>query len=79
MATTMPAKIVAVKAEMPDLKIYSEKDLKARVELEVNLVKQVENHVSTPLFLLYTWLTLIASGQYCTIHSHTGIQDRREY
>ncbi|KAF4637559.1 hypothetical protein G7Y89_g541 [Cudoniella acicularis] len=37
-------KIVAVKAEVPEWRIYSEKDFRARVELEVNLVKQVEHH-----------------------------------
>lgn len=70
-------KIVAVK-EVPEWRIYSEKDFRARVEMEVNLVKQVEHHVSS-LFWLPACLMLIASGQYCTIHAYTGIQDWREY
>ena len=44
-----------------------EKDFRARVEMEVNLVKQVEHHVSS-LFWLFACLTLIISGQYCAIH-----------
>jgi serine/threonine protein kinase len=70
-------KIVAVKA-VPEWRIYSEKDFRARVELEVNLVKQVQHHMSS-LFWLSACLTLTASGQYRTIQIHTEIRDWREY
>lgn len=68
-------KILAVK-EVPEWGIHSEKDFKARVEMEVNLVKQVQHHVIS-LFWLSACLTLIASGQYRAIHIHTRIQDWR--
>ncbi|KAH8746080.1 kinase-like protein [Diaporthe sp. PMI_573] len=41
-------KIVAVKAEVPDLNIYSEKDFRAKVEMEVNLVRQLEHDHIVP-------------------------------
>ncbi|KAK3692872.1 kinase-like protein [Podospora appendiculata] len=37
-------KIVAVRAEVPQWRIHSEKEFRARVEAEVNLVKQVDHH-----------------------------------
>ncbi|CZR52893.1 uncharacterized protein PAC_02770 [Phialocephala subalpina] len=37
-------KIVAVKEEVPEWRIHSKKDFRARVEMEVNLVKQVQHH-----------------------------------
>jgi serine/threonine protein kinase len=40
-------KIVPVKAEVPYWGIRSEKDFRARVELEVNLVQELK-HVSSP-------------------------------
>ncbi|KAK3371644.1 kinase-like protein, partial [Lasiosphaeria ovina] len=41
-------KIIAVKAEVPDLNIYSEKDFRAKVEMEVNLVRQLEHDHIVP-------------------------------
>jgi len=40
-------KIVAVKKEVPEWRIYSEEDFRARFEMEVNLVKHIEHHVSS--------------------------------
>jgi hypothetical protein len=41
-------KTVAVKAEVPALNIYSERDFRAKIEREVNLVQRFR-HVSTPM------------------------------
>jgi len=46
-------KIIAVRAELPGWEVHSERGFRARVEKEVNLVKQVENHVSF-LFSLFS-------------------------
>ncbi len=54
-------KIVVVKAEVPELRIYSEKDFRARVEMEVNLVQELK-YVSS-LMCLSAFVTLmITSG-----------------
>ena len=60
-------KIVAVKEEVPEWRIYSKKDFRARVELEVNLVKQVEHHVSSLI------CCLPHADRIRTISYHTGI------
>ncbi|KAK3333955.1 kinase-like domain-containing protein [Cercophora scortea] len=41
-------KIIAVKAEVPNLNIYSEEDFRAKVEMEVNLVRQLEHDHIVP-------------------------------
>jgi hypothetical protein len=67
-------KIVAVKAEVPEWRIHSERDFRARVEMEVNLVQELK-HVSS-LFRPSACLPLItASGSHRAIHRHPGIQD----
>lgn len=38
-------KIITVKEQVPELRIYSERDFKARVEIEINLVQALK-HVS---------------------------------
>ena len=39
-------KIVAVKKEVPEWRIYLEEDFRARFEMELNLVKHIEHHVN---------------------------------
>jgi hypothetical protein len=61
-------KIIAVKAEVPDLNIYSEKDFRAKVEMEVNLVRQLE-HVSS--FCLSAFCFRFPHNCIRTISYHT--------
>ena len=53
-------KIIAVKVEILEYGIHSERAFRARVEMEVNLVKQAQPHVSS-LFLQFivVMLTII--------------------
>ena len=50
-------KVIAVKAEISEYGIHSERAFMARVEMEVNLVKQVQRHVSS-LFLQFIFVML---------------------
>lgn len=67
-------KIVAVKAEVPGLKIYSEKAFKARVEREINLVRQLKHVRSSFRSSAFIMLTF-ALGPYRTIPTLPGIQE----
>lgn len=70
-------KVVAVKAEIPEWGIYSERAFRARVEAEVRMVQGLK-HVSAILWLSTPTLTS-PPGPYCTIRAHPGIQNRTGY
>ena len=70
-------KIVAVKSEIPEWNIYSEREFRVRVEMEVNLV-QALRHVSF-LRCPLACLTLIILAPYRPLHTYPGIQDRPEH
>lgn len=71
-------KTVAVKAEIPQWRIYSDMDFRARVEMEVNLV-QAPKHVSTPVCMAAFIMLTITSGPYRALHPYPGIQNWPEH
>jgi len=69
-------KIIAIKAEVLDLNIYSEKDFKVKVEMEVNLVRQLEYISFSFCPSAFIMLTFIL-GPYRTIPTLLGIQESK--
>jgi hypothetical protein len=74
----LACKIVAVKQAIPEWGIYSERDFRARVEMEVNLVQALK-HVGSLICMSAFVMLTVTAAPYRAISPHSGIQDRPEH